>query len=479
LNDRFEKRTNQNSFAASGIAQVIDEFLIKNFLKFDLIICGQLTKHIKDLVGSVLSKINTTTQIIHIRSKNACARQELNHSMVIFTKSRKNLIYFNKRNHLNHLNFLHNFKIFFYVQDDCSGLSNFSTPRLTHEEMNLLPIYAFEFMLLNVKNKLKLKAVSYFSEGKCEKPVLSELNSMSMLTGRWKKKLENFNHLMNFHGCLVSFISELNTEYYADELKPFLRNTTTQKKGGLAKMREIIDRGNLTFRGVVYEIIRAIAREANFTAYYQIEMETLNKKYHSKIASQNNKVLYVDLTIGIFTHSRVNVLNGTAMYHLTPPFTSVDFYYLITPNEFYTNYEKLVLPFDKYTWICFGVSFALTFAAIFVVNRAPKIIKIIIFGQGIKNPTYNVVSIFFGISQVKLPNENFARILITMFIFLCLIFRTCYQSMMFEFMTTDMRKPPPENIEDLVRMNYTVIIKGNQKEMNMEWHEQLTNGREK
>jgi hypothetical protein len=310
-------------------------------------------------------------------------------------------------------------------------------------------------------------------------PVLEELNSMNKTTGDWRKKLENLDHLMNFHECLVSYSSYLSSDFYADELKPFLRNVTTKKKEGRKQMREIVDRGSLTYRGVIYEIIKAIARVANFTVYHQIQMGSFSKKHQYEIAPSNNKILFANITIDIFTNSKINFMGETVKNHLTLPFTSDDIYYLITPNEFYTNYEKLVLPFDKYAWICFGLSFALTFAAIFVVHRAPKIIKIIIFGTGIDHPTYNAASIFFGISQIKLPKENFARILIAMFLFLCLIFRTCYQSKMFEFMTTDMRKPPPETIEDLISMNYTVMLKGHEvlMEIHEEWHNELTNGR--
>jgi hypothetical protein len=33
---------------------------------------------------------------------------------------------------------------------------------------------------------------------------------------------------------------------------------------------------------------------------------------------------------------------------ITAPYNNLDIYYLITPNEFYTNYEKLFFPFEKY-----------------------------------------------------------------------------------------------------------------------------------
>jgi hypothetical protein len=77
---------------------------------------------------------------------------------------------------------------------------------------------------------------------------------------------------------------------------------------------------------------------------------------------------------------------------------------------------------------------------------------------GINDPAFNAVGIFFGIGQTQLPRKNFSRIILMLFIWFCLIFRTCWQSMMFEFMTTDMRKPLPETIEDLRAMDYTIVL---------------------
>jgi hypothetical protein len=80
---------------------------------------------------------------------------------------------------------------------------------------------------------------------------------------------------------------------------------------------------------------------------------------------------------------------------------------------------------------------------------------------GIANPAYNALGILFGISQLRLPRESFSRFILLLFIWFCLIFRTCYQSMMFEFMTSDMQKPLPASLDDLIKMNYTIVTQIN------------------
>ena len=104
---------------------------------------------------------------------------------------------------------------------------------------------------------------------------------------------------------------------------------------------------------------------------------------------------------------------------------------MYSPPELYTNYEKMVLPFDVATWMYLGITFGVTFAVIFVIKLLPKVFKETCFGQNENSPAFNVIRTFFGISLTKLPKNNFARIILMSFIIFCLIFRTAYQGMQF------------------------------------------------
>lgn len=129
-----------------------------------------------------------------------------------------------------------------------------------------------------------------------------------------------------------------------------------------------------------------------------------------------------------------------------------------TPGEIYTAYEKLLLPFDTETWILLAITFLITFLIIILLNRLSKKAQDLIYGKQIDTPFWNVTSIFFGISQTKLPAENFSRYILTFFIVFCLIFRTCFQSKFFEFMTSNPARKPPRTVQDLIDMNYTLLL---------------------
>ena len=128
----------------------------------------------------------------------------------------------------------------------------------------------------------------------------------------------------------------------------------------------------------------------------------------------------------------------------------------VTPGEKYTQYEKFILPFDLVTWVLILVTFLITFLTIFVVNRLSKSTQNLVYGHRVETPLLNKVSIFFGISQARLPDKKFSRFILMIFVLFCLIFRTCFQSKLFEFMTSEPRKQPPKTIQDLMDRNYKV-----------------------
>jgi hypothetical protein len=59
---------------------------------------------------------------------------------------------------------------------------------------------------------------------------------------------------------------------------------------------------------------------------------------------------------------------------------------------------------------------------------------------------------------MRLPDNNFGRIILMNFILFCLIIRTGYQGVLFEMLSTDMRKQSPNTMEELYKQNYTIYL---------------------
>ena len=81
-----------------------------------------------------------------------------------------------------------------------------------------------------------------------------------------------------------------------------------------------------------------------------------------------------------------------------------------------------------------------------------------IFGKNVKTPTLNIVSTFFGIPQFKLPASHIPRFILIIFVFFCLVIRTCYQSKLFEFLTSTPRRSPPQTIQELKDNDFKIYF---------------------
>ena len=74
-------------------------------------------------------------------------------------------------------------------------------------------------------------------------------------------------------------------------------------------------------------------------------------------------------------------------------------YVMYSPPEPYTNYEKMILPFDPTTWMYLGFVFGCAFIMIFIMNLLPPVFKDIFYGKNVKMPSFNVIGTFFGIGK--------------------------------------------------------------------------------
>ena len=136
----------------------------------------------------------------------------------------------------------------------------------------------------------------------------------------------------------------------------------------------------------------------------------------------------------------------------------VRFVFFIPPGELYTPLEKLFLPFDFEVWIAILVTFLIALGTIQIINRASETVRNFVYGRNINTPTLNVAEIFLCGGQVKVPGRNFARFILMLFIIWSLIIRTCYQSMLFEFLQSDARKPGVKTMKEIYESNLTLII---------------------
>jgi hypothetical protein len=268
----------------------------------------------------------------------------------------------------------------------------------------------------------------------------------------WIRKLKAYEKFLNYNGCelkmmlpAISSMHHLNSYHWGfvvlDKKPP----------------------AGFTVYGITPLIFQIAGKKYNYTDIY-VPVRVYKRDWimnfdYKNVTAVGTKHLIVDPNV-YFDITGVHLDRFT--HKMTNVFTDIKYNLFVTPGDPYTPYEKLFLPFDLITWILLAATFGITFLTIFIINRLPRSARSFVYGSKIFTPTLNVISIFFGISQARLPTENFSRLILILFVFFCLIFRTCFQSKSFEFLTSEPRRPPPRTLEDLKAQNYTIytLFKG-------------------
>ncbi|KAG5673112.1 hypothetical protein PVAND_003186 [Polypedilum vanderplanki] len=441
---------------SKALIDVIRKVYISNDIKFDIFIFRQTSSHLNDVIDEVtkelsdeiVTKITLISTWMHGYEDNFDDK-----SAVIFVKSMidlqrlqleaKDVRKFRRDTLTLERKVSIKFKFLVYIEE----VKTFKQLENLVKDTKMLKINYItdmrfsEFFVINEQNQISFAANLLYSEKQCGKfqPVL--LNSFDKQSQKWIKKLENFDHLKNFHECLILFTTIYTPAFYSQYHKNLYEITDN------AELERKFATTDLNFRGLNKELLDLMAERHNFTFHHSVPIKNI------VAGTQNFKTN--ELYTLVFELVIIDRYNAKSYY--SDPLCNFQFYYLLSPNDLYTNYEKLLFPFDDTTWAFMLFTFGIIFGVVIGVKFNKKL-KTIIFGKGINSPGYNNLGIFFGISQLLVPKESFCRFILILNIWFCLIIRTCWQSMMFEFMTSDMRKPLPESIEDLIEMNYTIVM---------------------
>jgi hypothetical protein len=233
--------------------------------------------------------------------------------------------------------------------------------------------------------------------------VLEIISTLNKGNSTWTKALGSYKKFRNFHGCKLIHIYH---ERDSNDIH------TLRDEMQLALLNILAEKGNF----------EAVLVHTDPSGDYYVGNIYLNS----------------------FVEFVPNVFNT----HITSTFSSSTFEFFTTPGELYTSYEKLLMLFDRTTWCLLIMTFFISYFIILIFNFFTAQIK--------RSLALNITSVFFGVPMLQFPVQSILRYIFTLFLFFCLIFRTTYQGLMFELMTTDKHKPTPQTIDDLAAMNYTV-----------------------
>jgi hypothetical protein len=162
----------------------------------------------------------------------------------------------------------------------------------------------------------------------------------------------------------------------------------------------------------------------------------------------------VDVVFGL--HSLQ--LNRMRALTETRPLYSEQIILVIPPPLKIGSIQKLLMPFSTFVWIGILSVFVISIIVVTVVKLFPDELSEIVLGGSMKNHRLNVLNVFLGGSQHKLPKITFARMLLMTFVLFCLVMRSSYTGSLFNMLKNDIGKKEIKSIKELDELGFTFYI---------------------
>jgi hypothetical protein len=233
---------------------------------------------------------------------------------------------------------------------------------------------------------------------------------------------------------------------------------TTFEDPGCIMVRNATD-GKQELYGHCIDHMNAMAQALNFKPVVDFitDLNSWGQIYTNGSAKGlNRKLLYGETDIAF---GDLYLKEGrTKYFDATKGHTVAQMVFIIPQGQQLTAMEKLLQPFSMVVWILLLFTVTIGLVVIFVINHKLNQHKTFVFGTKVNSPVMNMLMAIFGMQQPVLPNRNFARFILTMFIILCLVMRSIYQGSLYLFLQSDGRHKEVQSISQLIDENYTIFI---------------------
>jgi hypothetical protein len=302
-----------------------------------------------------------------------------------------------------------------------------------------------QYFLVDEGKFIKLYTFDWFTSAKTYgKKKIVEVNRFDKNIRNWKKTSFKMKKFSNFHGCKLTF----NTYIAIAEM--ITKNAS----------------------GFLSDIFKDLEKSFNFKMEFPSnENGPLSMIRFMKIELFIRNECLPPLILDGFLIP-IDSVEYHSKQHLSQSYFSATELMVVPLGQEYSGYEKLLFPFDYFTWFLVIFTFAAAYVTIFIINFASIKIRNLVYGEQVKSPSLNVAAHFFGLGQLVLPRRNFARFLVMSFIIYSLIIRTAWQAKIFEFMNQEMRKPQVESLVDAIEKDFKFHIETCSKMKKSETHEE-------
>ncbi|XP_055910410.1 uncharacterized protein LOC129944771 [Eupeodes corollae] len=380
------------------------------------------------MMDGVLKRIDFAKVQIDQHNSDMIGRREFN---IIFVDSFKAFERINPANKTMNYDFNEYYLIFLKVDN-------------TKEDLLKILVYCWKHYIINVSiiveqspEVLDLYTYFPFSKLKCQNTDPIVINQFKMGAPANGNKIDDIfpKKLKSLQGC------PLTAALW--NVPPYLR--ILPNRTGLEKF--------VGFEGV---LLRVLAKNLEFSLDYVIPPndEERGKRFPNGTITGAMKLIKerkADLTLGSFRYTvdRADVMTAALPYYQTWQIFTVP-----KASFQYTPIQILFCPFTPLTWLSL-----LAFVTILISFRNLAISYHRVLGPLLLGITANqIVASFLGASISKLPNGNFIRYMLMLWIICAFVIRCAYQSLLFKLLQSNLNKKPPETYEELIDLNYTFVM---------------------
>lgn len=158
-----------------------------------------------------------------------------------------------------------------------------------------------------------------------------------------------------------------------------------------------------------------------------------------------------NLTIGgfSFTIKRAQLMSASS------PYLYSSLLFAVPKGKPYSAFEKLFLPFKLQIWLL--IVTMLVIALITITFLSKNKLKFLI-GEHNETPLLNTISVLYGGTLTILPRRNFARTILVIWIFGCIVLRSAFQGSLFEYIQKPRNSPSATTFPELIERNYTLYM---------------------
>jgi hypothetical protein len=359
--------SNYNQGTVQAMIDVIELFFIQqNITNFDFVILNSFENQTLNTINDVRARLSThTTQVRFLVSEVYNQPLQLNNSAVIFYRYKPSIFASPYPYALETIKAI-DIRIITYI--------NGSKDYLLLCEKRRGKFASREYVLWETGKNIQLMSMEISANGKCilifnPNKDYKKLNSFSSESMMWEKSLTYVQKNQYLDHCKLIFRSML------------LRSTIPKKHPNeREQMEELFG-----------ELLNILSKKRHFepvltNAFFQY----INRKIRKQIGEKLDLVLLEHLNF-----DKLLPLNNFAeTYSFSLPVSNDEIFLIVTPGETYTNYEKLLLPFDTQTWQFVSIVFGVAFLVIFAMKLMPKKFQDLVYGETVKTPAYNVLGKF-------------------------------------------------------------------------------------